>query len=72
MKIGFGLQDALLKKAKELNFDQMWLSVLHTFNETGAISLAPFYKQSGFEHVGHHDFQIGKERFEFIAMNKQL
>tara|TARA_B100000925_G_C21895223_1_gene424670 strand:+ start:281 stop:919 length:639 start_codon:yes stop_codon:yes gene_type:complete len=30
MKIGFGLQDALLKKAKELNFDEMWLSVLHS------------------------------------------
>ena len=67
MKIGFGLQDALLKKAKELNFDQMWLSVLHS--NVRAIN---FYKNSGFEHVGHHDFQIGKERFEFIAMNKQL
>ena len=67
MKIGFGLQDALLKKAKELNFDHVWLSVLHS-NER-AIN---FYKNSGFENVGHHDFQIGKERFEFIAMNKQL
>ena len=67
MKIGFGLQDALLKKAKELNFNHVWLSVLHS-NER-AIN---FYKNSGFENVGHHDFQIGKERFEFIAMNKQL
>ena len=30
MKIGFGLQGALLKKAKELSFDQVWLSVLHS------------------------------------------
>ena len=67
MKIGLGLQDALLKKAKELSFDQVWLSVLHS-NER-AIN---FYKNSGFEQVGNHDFQIGKENFEFIAMSKKL
>ena len=67
MKIGFGLQDALLTKAKDLNFGHVWLSVLHSNDR--AIS---FYKQSGFEQVGHHYFQIGKERFEFIAMSKQL
>ncbi len=26
----------------------------------------------GFEEIGNHDFQIGKENFEFIAMNKEL
>ena len=26
-----------------------------------------FYKNSGFEQVGNHDFQIGKESFEFVA-----
>ena len=67
MKIGCGLQDALLKKAKELNFDQMWLSVLHS-NER-AIN---FYKKGGFETIGNHDFQIGKENFEFVAMGKTL
>ena len=67
MKIGVGLQDALLKKAKELSFDQVWLSVLHS-NER-AIN---FYKQSGFAQIGNHDFQIGKESFEFIAMSKKL
>ena len=67
MKIGLGLQDALLKKAKELSFDQVWLSVLHS-NER-AIN---FYKNSGFGQVGNHDFQIGKENFEFIAMSKKL
>ena len=67
MKIGFGLQDALLKKAKELSFGQVWLSVLH-----GNERAINFYKSSGFEQVGNHDFQIGKENFEFIAMSKQL
>ena len=67
MKIGFALQHSLLEKAKELNFGQVWLSVLHS-NER-AIN---FYKNSGFEQVGNHDFQIGKENFEFIAMSKQL
>ena len=67
MKIGFGLQGALLKKAKELSFDHVWLSVLHS-NER-AIN---FYKNSGFGQVGNHDFQIGKENFEFIAMSKKL
>ena len=67
MKIGFGLQDALLKKAKELTFDTVWLSVLHS-NER-AIN---FYKNSGFGQIGDHDFQIGKENFEFIAMSTQL
>ena len=66
MKIGFGLRDALLKKAKELSFDQVWLSVLHS-NER-AIN---FYKNSGFGQIGNHDFQIGKENFEFIAMSKK-
>ena len=67
MKIGFRLQDLLLKKAKELNFNNVWLSVLHS-NER-AIN---FYRKGGFEKIGNHDFQIGKENFEFIAMNKAL
>ena len=67
MKIGFGLQDLLLKKAKELNFDHVWLSVLHSNDR--AIN---FYKKGGFETIGNHDFQIGKENFEFVAMSKTL
>jgi ribosomal protein S18 acetylase RimI-like enzyme len=31
-----------------------------------------FYKKTGFEKIGNHDFQIGKENFEFIAMQKKL
>lgn len=67
MKIGFGLQDLLLKKARELKFNNVWLSVLNS-NER-AIN---FYKKAGFEKIGDHDFQIGKENFEFIAMKKTL
>ena len=65
MKIGFELQNRLLEKAKELEFKEIWLSVLNA-NER-AIS---FYKKNGFEKIGNHDFQIGKENFEFIAMKK--
>lgn len=67
MKIGFELQDSLLKKAKELNFGKVWLSVLNS-NERAV----NFYKKTGFQKIGNHDFQIGKENFEFIAMSKQL
>ena len=67
MRIGFKLQNSLLKKAKELSFNKIWLSVLNS-NER-AIN---FYKKTGFEKIGNHDFQIGKENFEFIAMLKTL
>ena len=53
----------LSKKAKELSFNKVWLSVLN--NNERAIN---FYKKTGFEKIGNHDFQIGKENFEFIAM----
>lgn len=67
MKIGFELQNLLLKKAKEKGFSKIWLSVLNS-NER-AIN---FYIKNGFLEIGNHDFQIGKENFEFIAMSKQL
>lgn len=67
MKIGFELQNLLIKKAKELRFEKIWLSVLDS-NER-AIN---FYRKIGFENIGNHDFQIGKENFEFIAMCKKL
>jgi ribosomal protein S18 acetylase RimI-like enzyme len=67
MKIGFELQNLLLKKAKENGFSKIWLSVLNS-NER-AIN---FYIKNGFMEIGNHDFQIGKENFEFIAMSKKL
>ncbi|WP_435625801.1 GNAT family N-acetyltransferase [Flagellimonas sp.] len=67
MKIGFELQNLLLKKAKEMKFEKIWLSVLHS-NERAI----RFYQKNGFEKLGNHEFQIGKENFEFIAMGKEI
>lgn len=67
MKIGSELQNLLLAKAKELGFHIVWLSVLN--NNERALN---FYKKNGFEKIGNHDFQIGKENFKFIAMQKEL
>ncbi len=67
MKIGFELQNLLLKKAKEKGLGKVWLSVLNS-NER-AIN---FYIKNGFMKIGNHDFQIGKENFEAIAMSKRL
>ncbi len=67
MKIGFELQNLLLNKAIEEKISKIWLSVLNS-NER-AIN---FYLKNGFVEIGNHDFQIGKENFEFIAMSKRL
>lgn len=67
MKIGHELQSQLIKKATELKFEKVWLSVLA--NNERAIG---FYQKSGFEEVGKHVFKIGKERFDFIAMSKSI
>ncbi len=67
MKIGFDLQNRLLKKAKETGNFKIWLSVLHS--NARAID---FYLKNGFQQIGNHDFQIGKERFDFIAMSKSF
>lgn len=67
MKIGWELQNNLLAAASEKEFKKIWLSVLGS-NEQ-AIN---FYSRSGFEKIGDHDFQIGKEHFKFIAMMKSL
>jgi hypothetical protein len=67
LKIGYKLQDRLLKKAKDLGFETIWLSVLKS-NER-AIN---FYKRNEFEYIGDFDFHIGKEAFDFIAMRKHL
>lgn len=67
MKIGFELQNLPIKKAKEKGFSEIWLSVLNS-NERAV----NFYKKNGFKKIGNHDFQIGRENFDFIAMSKQL
>ena len=67
LKIGHKLQGIQLQKAKELGFKHIWLSVLNS-NER-AIN---FYIKNGFKHIGDHDFQIGKEEFEFKVMSRTL
>lgn len=67
MKIGLGLQEELLAKARELNYKKIWLSVLK--ENTRAIR---FYEKNGFKFLGDHNFVIGKEHFNFIAMSKSL
>ena len=66
-KIGFMLQEKLLKIAIQNGNQKIWLSVLES-NER-AIN---FYIKSGFSEIGEHIFQIGKEKFEFVAMSKKI
>lgn len=67
MKIGQKLQDALFEETQRYTRKYIWLSVLKS-NER-AIG---FYTKNGFEHIGEHSFDIGKEHFEFCAMAKVL
>ena len=67
MKIGFHLQGLLLNKAKESGSNEIWLSVLKS-NERAV----NFYLKNGFKQIRDHDFQIGSENFNFIAMSKPL
>ena len=60
-------KDLLLKKAKELNFNKVWLSVL--ISNERAIN---FYKKNGFKKIGNHDFQIGKRKFRIYCNEKKL
>ncbi len=67
LKIGLALQQELLRKAGDLEFSTIWLSVLKE-NERAI----RFYHKNGFEKIGDHDFSIGREDFKFIAMAKGL
>lgn len=67
MKIGFKLQNKLLEKAKEKQCNNIWLSVLKSNKH--AIN---FYNKNDFKVLGNHEFQIGKEKFDFLAMGKSI
>ena len=67
LKIGLELQNALLEEAKNSSCRTIWLSVLKE-NERAI----RFYLKNGFEKIGDHDFRIGQEEFDFIAMGKPL
>ena len=67
MKIGKKLQEYIFEEVQQIKSKYLWLSVLKT-NER-AIS---FYKLIGFEHIGEHTFDIGKEHFVYCAMKKDF
>lgn len=66
-KIGRALQDELLEYAKQQDYKKIWLSVLKS-NERAI----RFYAKNGFDTLGDHTFEIGKEIFDFKAMAKSL
>ena len=67
MKIGSKLQGTLLEKAKALGYEKIWLSVWE-----GNEKAINFYKRNDFQTIGMHEFQIGKESFNFINMARNL
>ncbi len=67
LKIGFKLQETLLKAAVQSGYDEIWLSALDSNKRA-----IRFYEKSGFRKLDTHDFVIGKESFTFFAMAKVL
>ncbi len=67
MKYGYELCNLVIKKAKELNFDNIWLSVY--IKNTRAIH---FYEKYDFEKVGNISFQIGKKGYDNPILSKKL
>lgn len=67
MKIGSKMQDLMLHEAKQDGFDEIWLSVWD-----GNEKAIRFYERNAFNKVGNHNFQIGKENFQFFAMARDL
>jgi len=66
-KIGRALQDHILDHAKEKGFGKIWLSVLKSNDRA-----IRFYEKNDFVFIGNHEFEIGKEKFDFQAMAKDL
>jgi len=66
LKLGYGLQEHLLNKAKLMEYEDIWLSVWR-----GNQKAIQFYKRNMFNKVGEHTFTIGKEVFDFIAMARK-
>ena len=67
LKIGSELQKQMIEEARKSGYGTLWLSVLES-NERALF----FYRKSGYKSLGNHDFRIGKELFEFIAMSKTI
>jgi diamine N-acetyltransferase len=62
-KIGKVLLNEMLIETKKAGSSSLWLSVLKS-NENAV----NFYMKNGFTQVGKHQFQIGKEDFDFDIM----
>ena len=67
MKIGKNLQEAVFRKAQELNKEVIWLSVY--CNNLKAIK---FYEKNGFKSSGEHTFTIGRDTFDFKVLSKHI
>lgn len=67
LKVGWKLQNEMLKTASESGSPTIWLSVLN--ENSRAIR---FYDKNDFRKIGTHDFQIGKEQFHFHVMSKDI
>ena len=67
LRIGLKLQQELIDAARGSGSSYVWLSVLKE-NERAIL----FYEKNGFEQIGDHDFSIGKEDFDFMAMARKL
>ena len=67
LRIGLNLQQELMHAARASGSSYIWLSVLKD-NERAI----QFYLKNGFEKIGDHDFSIGKEDFDFMAMARKL
>ena len=66
-KFGLELFKKTVAKAKELQFDVMWLTVY--IKNTRAIN---FYEKNGFEKVGSISFKISKQGYENPILAKKL
>lgn len=66
-KIGHILQDALFEEVKRIGSNHLWLSVY--VDNPKAIR---FYKRYDYTHLGNHFFNIEKESFEFLVMDKRF
>ncbi|AUC14605.1 hypothetical protein BTO06_05395 [Tenacibaculum sp. SZ-18] len=66
-KFGIDLLNKTVDKAKELDFDIIWLSVY-----IKNIKAIKFYQKNNFETVGSISFQIGKKGYENPILAKKL
>ena len=67
MGIGAKIYSEMLKAAQQHDMENIWLSVLQ--KNQRAVS---FYERLGFKERGVHDYIIGKEKFSFYELSKDL